>query len=131
MNQSFIFVASTATKNFNKGGGETQPDKNGNLPLQLTLIAGKCSNRCVVLNGTIAEAAGIGPNETHVFKATQDGTYEGMPNYRLISLYKLAALDFTKLPTFVKEYGTPNVIDETLTASVSESITNPMGFVEA
>ncbi len=126
-NKSFSFVAVAQTKTFNKGGVESSVDKNGNLPIQLTVIAGKCPNRAIVMSGSVAIGLGIEAGNTYVLQANYRDTNEYGENFSHTVLSKLSAIDLVQLPNFVKAYGQPQLVDTT----VPETVSATNGEVEA
>lgn len=116
--QNSTFVANVVTKHFKKGGEPTSTDVNGNYPLQLNVIAGKCPARAIVLNGTVAEASGIAAGNTYVFQVNLRDTNEYGANYNHSVLGTLSPLDLVKLPEFIKSYGQPRIVSEDDTTEV-------------
>lgn len=124
MQKSFLVVATANTKTHNKGGAETTPDKNGNLPIQLAVLAGKCPNRAIVINGSLAIGLGIGEKQTYILQINYRDTDTYGDNWNHQVLSQLSAVDFIQLPKFVKEYGQPNVVDATASVETTVSATN-------
>jgi len=62
----FNSIIVATVNRFNNG----EEDKNGNLPVILNVIAGKCPNRNV-LSGTVAENAGFEVGETYLVQCRE------------------------------------------------------------
>ena len=111
--KSFSFVAVANTKTYNKGGAEASLDVNGNYPIQLSIIAGKCPIRALVMSGSIAISNNIESGNTYVIQASYRDTNEYGDNWNHQVLGKLSAVDLAKLPEFIKSFGTPTVVEYT------------------
>ena len=123
-NKSFSFVAVAQTKTYNAGGTEAKPDKNGNLPIQLTVVAGKCPNRAIVMSGSVAIGPGIEAGNTYVLQANYRDTNDYGDNWSHTVLGKLTPVDLAQLPTFIKAYGQPQLIDASVEVKVPEGVIN-------
>ncbi len=110
--QNSTFIANVTTKLFKKGGEPTTEDTNGNLPLQLNVIAGKCPSRAIVMNGTVAQGSGVEAGKTYVFMVNLRDTNEYGANYTHTVLGTLNPSDLIQLPQYIKSYGQPKIVSE-------------------
>lgn len=125
MQKSFSFVAVAQTKTFNKGGVESSLDKNGNYPIQLTVVAGKCPSRAIVMSGSVAIGLGIEAGNTYVLQANYRDTNEYGDNWNHTVLGKLTPVDLAQLPQFTKAFGQPQLVD--VNANVEASVEDIAG----
>jgi len=122
MQNAFQIVAVANTKTFNKGGAEASVDKNGNYPIQLTVLAGRCPNRAIVMSGSVAIGLGIEAGNTYVLQVGFRDTNEFGDNWNHTVLGKLTPIDLAALPTFVKSFGQPKLVDGSGTTVDTEVI---------
>ena len=104
---NFIFVATTTTKRFVKGGAPAMPDKNGKMPVQLTVLAGTAPARSTVVSGTIAENINLEVGNTYVVQATFNESNSYGDQFNLSVLGKPALFE---IPKYVSTYGPANVV---------------------
>lgn len=106
---STTFVATCNTKTMVKGGNPAKSDVNGHLPIQLSVIAGRCPNRALVISGTVAKNLGIESGNTYVLQATYAGTSEKYGDN--FNIQKLGQPELYELPKYVEAYGSPQVLE--------------------
>ena len=101
------FVASVKMYN---GSAEkpAKEDKNGEMPVILDVVAGKCPNKRV-LSGTVAERAGMESGKAYLMKAEEID--EDPENGRQFRYSTIKELGFSELLEAMSHFGAPQTID--------------------
>lgn len=116
---TFQAVVNVTTKHFVKGGGQATADVNGNMPIQLTPLAGQIPSRGTVISGTIAQTLGLEAGNSYVVQITYRDTNDYGDNYNVQNLGKLQVTDLAKLNEFKTSFGQPTVVTDDVEAAVS------------
>jgi len=101
------FVASVKMYN---GSAEkpAKEDKNGEMPVILDVVAGKCPNKRV-LSGTVADRAGMESGKAYLMKAEEiEEDPENGRQFRYISFEDIV---FSELLEAMSHFGAPQTID--------------------
>lgn len=115
-----LFIASVVSPN----GEQFKSDKNGNFPVMLNILAGRCPSKRVIA-GTMAINMDIEPGQTYLFNWTEgeaDHTYGRQFNFE-----KVKNVEALELIQAAKELGKSDVFDVTKVkaAVTDEAFTNP------
>ena len=112
-----LFIASVVSPN----GAQFKSDKNGNFPVLLNVLSGKCPSKRV-LSGTMAINMEIEPGNTYMFsweEAEVDETYGRQFNFSKVKL--VSALEIVQT---AKELGEAQLIDaNNVTSKKKEEVT--------
>lgn len=99
-----LFIASVVTPN----GEQFRSDKNGNFPVLLNVLSGKCPNKRVIA-GTMAINMDIQPGQTYLFNWTE-GIID--PDYgRQFNFEKVKEINALEVIQVAKELGEAELLD--------------------
>lgn len=120
------FVASV--KNFN--GSTERPaeeDKNGEMPVILDVVAGKCPNKRV-LSGTVALRAGMEAGKAYLMKCEEIDRDEYGRQFRFSTIKELG---FSELLEAISHFKSPEVIEVVDEAKTKSGQPYPEGLDDA
>ena len=110
--KQFNAIVVSNVKLYKAGGESTEPDVQGNYPVQLSVIAGQLPQRGIVLNGTIAKNLGIVLGTTQIVQCNYKDTNSYGDNWNHVVLGQLTALELaTGLNQFETSMGKAQVVE--------------------